>query len=169
MYCTDEFWTGVLVCKIYLFLMSVNTDHSIEFFEADIEYQLEHLDEIRQWLTDLVSEEKCGIKKIQYIFCTDEYLLGINKQYLNHDNYTDIITFPFTTSRTAIQSDIYISIERVADNAKSYDVSTTQELNRVMSHGVLHLCGFGDATDSDKKTMRAKEDYYLNKLQKRHS
>ena len=149
--------------------MSVTTDHSIEFFEADIDYQLDRPDDIRQWLTNLVSEEKCGIEKIQYIFCTDEYLLGINKQYLNHDYYTDIITFPFTNSLTAIQSDIYVSIDRVVDNAKSYDVSTSQELYRVMAHGVLHLCGYSDASDSDKKTMRAKEDHYLVKLHRRHS
>ena len=74
--------------------MKDNTEQTIEFFEADIEYQLDRLDDIRLWLTNLVLEEKCGIEKIQYIFCTDEYLLGINKQYLEHDYYTDIITFP---------------------------------------------------------------------------
>lgn len=139
-------------------------NHKIEFYEADIEFQLDSPDKIRQWLTDLVAEEKCGIQKIQYIFCTDEYLLGINKQYLDHDYYTDIITFPLTSSKTAIQSDIYISIDRVADNAKSYDVATAQELYRVIAHGLLHLCGYGDATDDEKKMMRGREDYYLGKL-----
>lgn len=145
--------------------MSDTTDYNIEFFEADITYQLDRPDDIRLWLTNLVTEEKCGIEKIQYIFCTDEYLLGINKQYLNHDYYTDIITFPHTNSHTAIQSDIYISIDRVADNAKSYKVSTTQELHRVIAHGLLHLCGYGDATEEEKEIMRGREDYYLFKLQ----
>lgn len=145
--------------------MSDTIDHNIEFFEADIIYQLDSPEDIRLWLTNLVTEEKCGIEKIQYIFCTDEYLLGINKQYLNHDCYTDIITFPLTKSHTAIQSDIYISIDRVTDNAKSYKVSTTQELHRVIAHGLLHLCGYGDSSDEEKKIMRGREDYYLSKLQ----
>ena len=145
--------------------MSDTIDHNIEFFEADIIYQIDSPEYIRLWLTNLVTEEKCGIEKIQYIFCTDEYLLGINKQYLNHDCYTDIITFPLTKSHTAIQSDIYISIDRVTDNAKSYKVSTTQELHRVIAHGLLHLCGYGDSSDEEKKIMRGREDYYLSKLQ----
>jgi len=77
-------------------------DHKIEFHQADIDYLLENPVRIRQWLTDLVAEERCGVEKIQYIFCTDEYLLGINKQYLDHDYYTDIITFPLNNSTTAI-------------------------------------------------------------------
>jgi len=145
--------------------MSDSNNHKIEFFEADIEYQLNEPDKVRQWLIDLVAEEECAIEKIQYIFCTDEYLLGINKQYLDHDYYTDIITFPLNNSTTAILSDIYISIDRVADNAKSYEVTTTKELYRVIAHGLLHLCGYGDATDDEKKTMRGREDYYLGKLE----
>ena len=144
--------------------MSDTTDQNIEFFEADIDYQLERPNDVRQWLLDLVKEEKCGIEKVQYIFCSDEYLLGINKQYLDHDYYTDIITFPINKSRTAIQSDIYISIDRVADNAKSYEVSATQELYRVIAHGLLHLCGYVDTTDDEKKMMRRKEEYYLKKI-----
>ena len=99
------------------FPMKYNTEQTIDFFEADIEYQLDRPDDIRLWLTNLVIEEKCGIEKIQYIFCTDEYLLGINKQYLEHDYYTDIITFPINNSKTAIKSDIYISVDRVIENA----------------------------------------------------
>lgn len=144
--------------------MSESNDYNLEFFEADIEYRLENPDTIRMWLLDLVAEEKCGIEKIQYIFCTDDYLLGINKQYLDHDYYTDIITFPLNKSKTAILSDIYISIDRVSENAKSYDVSTSQEIYRVIAHGLLHLCGYGDATEDEKKIMRSREDYYLEKL-----
>ena len=144
--------------------MSDTTDYTIEFFEADIKYQLEYPNDIRKWLIDLVEEEKCGIQKVQYIFCTDEYLLGINKQYLNHDYYTDIITFPLNNSQSDILSDIYISIERIVDNAKSYKVSTKQELHRVMAHGLLHLCGYGDLSVDEKKVMRERENYYLSKL-----
>ena len=144
--------------------MDETTDNIIEFFEADIEYQLQHPNDIRKWLVDLVEEEKCGIQKIQYIFCTDEYLLGINKQYLDHDYYTDIITFPLNNSQSDILSDIYISIERVIDNAQSYKVSADQELHRVIAHGLLHLCGYGDFSDDEKKIMRERENYYLAKL-----
>jgi rRNA maturation RNase YbeY len=146
------------------FPMKYNTEQTIDFFEADIEYQLDRPDDIRLWLTNLVIEEKCGIEKIQYIFCTDEYLLGINKQYLEHDYYTDIITFPINNSKTAIKSDIYISVDRVIENAKSYGVSTTQECYRVIAHGLLHLCGYDDATDDEKKIMRERENYYLDKV-----
>ncbi|MDA9333141.1 rRNA maturation RNase YbeY [Saprospiraceae bacterium] len=144
--------------------MKDNTEQTIEFFEADIEYQLDRPDDIRLWLTNLAIEEKCGIEKIQYIFCTDEYLLGINKQYLEHDYYTDIITFPINNSKTAIKSDIYISVDRVIENAKSYGVSTIQEFYRVIAHGLLHLCGYDDATDDEKRIMRERENYYLDKV-----
>lgn len=144
--------------------MKDNTEQIIEFFEADIEFHLDRPDDIRQWLINLVTEEKCGIEKIQYIFCSDEYLLGINKQYLEHDYYTDIITFPLNNSKTSIRSDIYISIERVVENAKSYDGSTIQEFYRVVAHGLLHLCGYRDGTDNEKKIMRERENYYLDKV-----
>ena len=146
------------------FSMKDNTEQTIEFLEADIEYQIDRPDDIRLWLTNLVSEEKCGIGKIQFIFCTDEYLLGINKQYLEHDYYTDIITFPINNSKTAIKSDIYISVDRVIENAKSYGVSTIQECYRVIAHGLLHLCGYDDATDDEKRIMRERENYYLDKV-----
>lgn len=144
--------------------MSDSQKDKIEFYEADVKYQLEKPDKICQWLSDLVKEEKCGIEKIQYIFCSDEYLLNINKQYLDHDYYTDIITFPLNNSTSAILSDIYISIDRVKENANSFDVHFIKELHRVMAHGLLHLCGYGDATDEEKKNMRRKEDYYLEKI-----
>lgn len=146
--------------------MKDNTEQRIEFFEADIEYQLDRPYYISQWLINIVKEEKCGLEKVQYIFCSDKYLLNINRQYLNHDYYTDIITFPLTKSRTAIQSDVYISIERVIDNAKVYETPTKQELYRVIAHGLLHLCGYGDSNDDEKKIMRSREDYYLTKLAK---
>lgn len=144
--------------------MSEQIDQKIEFFEADVSFELHQSEYIRQWLSNLAEEENCGIEKLQYIFCTDEYLLNINKQFLDHDYYTDIITFPFSKSTSAILSDIYISIERVEENAKSFSVSTTHELHRVIAHGLLHLCGYSDFDDKEKSIMREREDYYLNKL-----
>lgn len=134
----------------------------IEFFSADIEFELDDSVQIANWLQRLVKAENCGIDKLQYVFSSDDYILDINKQYLNHDYYTDIITFPLNASKAAIQSDIYISIDRVRDNAKTYDVQFDQELYRVIAHGLLHLCGYGDATEAEKNLMRQKEDYYLN-------
>ena len=111
--------------------MKDNTEQTIEFFEADIEYQLDRLDDIRLWLTNLVIEEKCGIEKVQYIFCTDEYLLGINKQYLEHDYYTDIITFDYCENNL-ISGDIIISIERVLENARKFNADFDTEItNRI--------------------------------------
>lgn len=143
--------------------MSDTVEQTIDFYEADINFKLDQPDIIRKWLYNLVEEENCGIDKIQYIFCSDDYLLEINKQYLDHDYYTDIITFPLNTNTLSIQSDIYISIDRVTENAKSYGVSTDEELHRVIAHGLLHLCGYGDASPTEKSTMRAKEDYYLSR------
>ena len=113
---------------------------------------------------DLVSEEKCGLEQVQYIFCSDEYLLDINQQYLNHDYYTDIITFPLNRQKASIVSDIYISVDRIRENALNYAVSFEQELYRVIAHGMLHLCGYQDESEAEIKLMRSKEDHYLQKI-----
>ena len=98
---------------------------------------------------------------INYIFTSDQYLLDINKQYLNHDYLTDIITFNNSTSNNLLEADIFISIERVKDNAKALQVQFIDELHRVMIHGILHLLGFDDKTEHDKAEMRKKENHYL--------
>lgn len=116
------------------------------------------------WLTQLAISENCKIKKVQYIFCSDEYLLQINKDYLDHDYYTDIITFPLSSNKQAIVSDIFVSIDRIKENADEYQVTFLQELHRVMAHGLLHLCGYGDATSVEKELMRSKENEYLSKI-----
>lgn len=117
---------------------------------------------IKAWLETVVQEESKSISSLSFTICSDEFLLQINKEHLNHDYYTDIITFPY--SYEPIESDIFISIDRVADNAKEYGVSTQQELARVFVHGVLHMCGYDDHEEEDKKRMREKEDHYLAKL-----
>ena len=116
----------------------------------------------RDWLNNVIHSENKTPGDIQFIFCDDDYLLNINKKYLNHDFFTDIITFPTSVDQSTISADIYISYERLIENAKNQGVSFRNELSRVLVHGVLHLIGYNDDSDDDKQQMRNKEDYYLN-------
>ena len=116
-----------------------------------------------KWIADAISNEGFSFSEINYIFCNDAYLLDINKQFLNHDTYTDIISFDYSVGKI-LQGDIYISTERVAENAKIFNVSFKDELLRVLIHGVLHYCGYKDKTESDKTLMRSKEDLYISKF-----
>lgn len=111
----------------------------------------------KRWLTELAKKEGFSIGDINYIFCDDEYLLKINLEYLNHDTLTDIITFDYVDNGI-LSGDIYISIERVRENAVIFSVPFEQELHRVLAHGVLHLCGYKDKTEADASIMRKKED-----------
>lgn len=138
---------------------------SIYFFCEDVEYRLKNKGIIRQWISSTILAE--GIKEIEelsFIYCSDEYLLSINQQYLNHDTYTDIITFDNSEIENVLSGDIFISYERVKENASIYKVSTTHEMHRIMIHGVLHLCGYLDETKQEKDKMTEKEDFYLNEL-----
>ena len=108
---------------------------------------------------------KFKLEEINYVFCDDEYLHKLNLEFLNHDTLTDIISFDYSIGKL-IQGDIFISVDRVKDNAKDFAVSVSEELNRVIIHGVLHYCGFKDKTDADAKLMREKENYYLDILNK---
>jgi rRNA maturation RNase YbeY len=114
-------------------------------------------------LQSIASEENFKIKDLNYVFCTDEYLLDINIQHLNHDTYTDIITFDLSsdTSLPIIDAEIYISVDRVRENATKFDKTLPNELSRVLTHGILHLCGYKDKSSSEQKIMREKEDYYI--------
>ena len=114
------------------------------------------------WLMEIANHHDHEIVEINYIFCSDEYLLDINKQYLDHDYYTDIITFDNSEEEGKIESDIFISIDRVNENADTLSVPRGTELNRVMAHGLLHLCGFKDKTDEEAKEMREQEEYCLS-------
>ena len=120
---------------------------------------------VSSWLNKIATQEGCAIRRINYIFCSDTYLLEVNKQYLNHDYYTDIITFDLSEDDT-ITSDIYISIDRVKDNAQTHEVSSENELLRVLAHGLLHLIGFNDKTEDEQLTMRKKEEASLSLWQK---
>jgi rRNA maturation RNase YbeY len=136
---------------------------AIQFFEEDITYKLKNKTAVRKWITETVINEGFKLAELTYVFCSDEYLLQINQQYLNHDTYTDIITFDNSEEHNTIAGDIFISIERIKENAAKFAVTETQELHRVIIHGALHLLGYKDKTVADKKKMTLKEDYYLNK------
>ena len=117
----------------------------------------------KSFLASVFAEENVTFKSISYIFCTDEYLLSLNKQFLNHDSLTDILTFTLSGVSLPIVSEIYISIERVKENSVIQEIDFMNELYRVMIHGILHLCGYNDYTPDEKREMRMKEDFYLKK------
>ena len=132
----------------------------INFFSEGINYILRDKIAIRKWLMDAALNEGCKIGEVNIIFCSDACLSEHNKRYLKHTSLTDIITFD-NSEGNVLSGDIFISIERVCENAIKYKVSKNQELQRVMIHGILHLCGYKDKTASERKKMREKEDEYL--------
>jgi probable rRNA maturation factor len=115
----------------------------------------------KTFLASVFAKEDTSFKSVTYIFCNDEYLLKLNKQYLKHDTLTDILTFTLSGTSLPIVSEIYISVERVSENADSHNVAFINELYRVMIHGILHLCGYSDQTPKQREEMRNKEDVYL--------
>ncbi len=137
---------------------------NINFFNEGIDFSLDHPTEVSNWVSNIVKEYSYELLEINYIFCSDEYLHQINVDYLNHDTYTDIITFDNSEEADKLESDIFISIDRVMENSKEYSKSFNKELYRVMIHGVLHLLGFHDQTDEQKKEMREKEEACLSLL-----
>jgi len=131
------------------------------FFEEDIKFKPKNKSALREWIKSTVTAEGYKLKELNYIFCSDSYLIAINRQYLNHDTYTDIITFDNSETERTIIGDIFISIERIRDNAVKFSASETDELRRVIIHGALHLLGYTDKTKADKELMTQKEDFYL--------
>jgi len=132
-------------------------------FNYETEFSIYNETEITDWITNVISEENFILDEINYTFCNDDQMLKLNVEYLNHDTLTDIISFDNSIGKI-IQGDIFISIERVVDNAKDFKVSLEEELHRVMVHGVLHYCGYKDKSVSESKLMRQKEDYYIKQL-----
>src|SRR6202012_3070944 len=132
---------------------------AINFFEEDISFKLKNKAQVRQWIKDTITAEGYKLKELTFIFCSDAYLLQINQQYLDHDTYTDIITFDNSEEEGKITGDIFISIERIRENAATFNVTETDELHRVIIHGTLHLLGSPDKTAPAKKKMTEKEDY----------
>ncbi|MFD2521352.1 rRNA maturation RNase YbeY [Emticicia soli] len=133
----------------------------INFHVEDTDFKLQQKLKLKNWLKSVLEAEGFVLGDINYVFCSDEYLLKINVEYLDHDYLTDIITFDNSEDEELIEGDIFISIDRVVDNAKTFRVSTEHELRRVLVHGVLHLCGYLDKTDEEEKLMREKENHYL--------
>ena len=141
----------------------------IHFFTEDVSYSLEHTHTIRSWLVHVAELHHFQIHSLNYVFCSDQYLLEINKAYLNHDYFTDIITFDHSESINQIEGDIFISIDRVKDNSQKLGTDFQQELYRVIIHGLLHLLGYPDKTESEKKRMREKEEACLSLLKTQSS
>ncbi len=132
-------------------------------FNYEIDFELMNADRISKWLSSVISSEKFREGDINYIFCDDEYLLELNMEFLNHETYTDIISFDYKVGKE-LHGDIFVSVERVKENAKEFEVSFDEELNRVLVHGILHYCGYKDKADEDTRVMREREDYYLRLL-----
>ena len=131
----------------------------IHFFYENTSEIIE--EKIKPWIEKIIITEEKRLGEINYIFCDDEYLLKINQDYLQHDYYTDIITFDNVRGKT-ISGEIFVSLQRIKDNASLISKNYEEEKKRVIAHGILHLCGYKDKTEEEQKTMRAKEDFYLS-------
>ncbi|SDI67795.1 rRNA maturation RNase YbeY [Chryseobacterium jejuense] len=132
----------------------------IQFFYENLPESVDA--DYKQWLEDLILSEGKKLGEINYIFCDDEYLLKINQDYLQHDYYTDIITFDYVKGKT-ISAEIFVSLQRISDNASTLSRDYEDELRRVLAHGILHLIGYKDKTEEEEKEMRRMEDVYLEK------
>ncbi|MGS2762674.1 rRNA maturation RNase YbeY [Sinomicrobium sp. M5D2P9] len=126
-------------------------------FHYELEFVLEDEQKYADWIHEAIASEDKQQGEISYIFCDDEYLLSLNQKYLDHDTLTDIISFDYTEGKT-IHGDIYISVERVRENASEFGVGFEEELRRVMIHGILHYCGYKDKSETDVALMRTKEE-----------
>ena len=131
----------------------------IEFFSEN-EFQLQNEDTIIKWLSQLISKEEYTLGELSFVFCNDQYLHAINLEFLNHDTLTDIISFDYSLGKE-LHGEIYISTERVKENAVDLEIDFLDELHRVLAHGALHLCGYGDKTDDEVAVMRRKENEAL--------
>lgn len=138
--------------------------YKINCFYEEVDFTLGNKKNIATWLAEVATAEGTQIKEINYIFCSNEYLYRINIDYLNHDTYTDIITFDNSDQEEILEGDIFISIEFVKENADELNIPFEHELYRIMVHGLLHLIGYKDKHPDDKALMTSKEDFYLNKL-----
>jgi rRNA maturation RNase YbeY len=139
----------------------MNLSSEISFLSEDISFDVENQNELVRWITETITLENKDLGELSYVFCSDDYLHQINLEYLNHDTYTDIITFNYC-EENHVSGDIFISIDRINENAITYKTSFENELNRVIIHGVLHLIGYNDKTDEQQNEMTAKEDFYLS-------
>jgi probable rRNA maturation factor len=137
-------------------------ENKVQFHFLTKPFNLKERGELKSFIAKAIKREGRKVEAINYIFCTDAYLLEINKSYLNHDTYTDIITFELSEKGEPLLADIYISVDRVRENARAFSTSFTRELHRVIFHGALHLLGFKDKSDKQARQMRAKEEEILS-------
>lgn len=137
---------------------------AILFFQEDIKFELTPKNKYKTWLRNIASTEGYKVKDLNYIFCSDEYLYNINLEYLDHDTYTDIITFDNSEKEFEIEGDIFVSIERIRENSKNSNTEFESELKRVLSHGLLHLMGFKDKTTEEQKVMRQMEERSIDEF-----
>jgi rRNA maturation RNase YbeY len=135
---------------------------TVNFFCEEIDFSPVHPRKSSSWLSTIARRERAALKEVNFIFCSDEFLAKLNLKYLRHKTLTDIITFDYSESKQKLQGDIYISLDRVKENAVKYNKSFDDELHRVMVHGILHLIGYGDKTAKQKALMRKKEDQSLS-------
>lgn len=134
----------------------------IHFFTEDLSYTFKQKAQVRSWINTTINQENHSLHELNFIFCSDDYLLNINREYLKHDTYTDIITFDNSSAEGSIVGDIYISIDRIRENSIKFEVTERDELHRVIIHGTLHLLGYPDKGKANKTLMTQKEDYYLS-------
>lgn len=145
--------------------MNTAIDNVIHFNSEAITFEHQNPNTIKKWLLSVAKQEGHSIASLSFIFCADEYLHQINMDYLNHDTLTDVITFEYTDPDSdAIEGDIFISIDRIKENAAEFEVPFEAELHRVMVHGTLHLLGYGDKSTDEKAQMTEKENFYLQQL-----
>lgn len=135
--------------------------NSIYFYSADTQINAKSKTGYKNLVKHVFASERYALKKLSIIFCSDDYLLGLNRDFLNHDFYTDILTFILSEIDEPVEGEIYISTDRIKENAKVFNVPYQNELLRVMIHGALHLCGYEDSSKAAKKSMREKENFYL--------
>ena len=135
---------------------------AINFFEEEVSFSLKEKRKRKTWLKKIAEAENHKILELNYIFCSDEYLLNINVEYLDHDTYTDIITFDNSEKEEVLEGDIFISIERVRENSQTLEINEEKELSRVISHGLFHLLGYKDKSEEEAILMRNKEEFAIN-------
>ena len=144
--------------------MSTTPSSKVHFFADSVKVSLQEKTRLKTFIEGLFKKEKTKLVSLNYIFCSDAQLLVINRDFLNHDDYTDIITFDLSEPGGGTTGEIYISIDRVRENAGLHNTTIKEELHRVLFHGALHLCGYRDKTASEKELMRSKEDFYLKRF-----
>ena len=136
----------------------------IQFFSEGVSFQLKNEKEVQSWLFSLIENEGLTAGVINYILCNDDYLLELNQKFLDRNTLTDVIAFDYSEDEQEVSGDVFISIERIQENASNFKVSPDKELLRVVAHGMLHLCGYEDKDEAQKQEMTQKEDKYLSLL-----